>query len=226
MQTRGDDIETAFDPDQVLGEGDMKTLDSWKRFISLPLIVGTVFRMGSLALSEPETLGPKLKLASGMCRRAATESGQSDLWDPLAKLFELIESADSTAEDLIRLGKQTDTEDYKPIKIAAYLGATIKQRGEPAGAAQAQLSIFPYISQCLRTCPGIYRLGLDFLSRYWIDQLGKSSFLFRTPALARQAVVDAGCLPERGRAQAVLSAVAVALDVPLGPRAKEWLGSK
>jgi hypothetical protein len=223
-QIRGeDDVAAIFDPDTELRREDVEILHGWQGYLALPVIVGMAFRMGIVSISEPQNFLPNCRSVVDICRRLATQTPQTALWNSIAQVFEMIYSVESTPMALLRFGDQSDAEDYKPVKIAAYLGATIIQRGEPAEAAHVQLSVFPFIAQYLRFSPGIYRIGLEFIFRYWMNQLDKSPFLFRGPTLVRQRITESQNLSERKRGQALFRAVADAFNKPFHPGAREWL---
>jgi TPR repeat protein len=218
------DVGTVFEPDEVLRNDNMSTLHGWQRHLPPLLIVGMAFRVGIAAVSEPDSVHLMCLSAIDTCNYFSSEPANVEVWKAAAMVFEMMNAEGSTSSELVDFAKRYHEDEYKPVKAVAYLFATIKQKGEPDQAVHAQLVVFPFIDEYLRISPGIYQLGLEFLTQYWMHHLDRSALLFRSPRLVRQAISESQHVPGWKRGQALLAAVADAFDRPLHLGAKKWLG--
>jgi tetratricopeptide (TPR) repeat protein len=216
-------MEDKYDADSDLHQVDQKFLDDAYRCATIALIVAISCRLATVLLSAPHLLEASLKSALATSRRLASGKIYASVWGSFVSILGPMFDDATSAGEMIRLGNAFDAVEYQPVKIAAYIGASLKQRGEPAEAVRSHLAFFPFVQQFSRSYPGFYRIPLDFAASYWGRQLRDSPFRFTLPKIAQATVAGAQAAPERIRAQTILAAVGNSLGASIYPDAKQWL---
>jgi hypothetical protein len=160
-------------------------------------------------------------------RSGESEPRQATKLNSLSEILHATYDDRTASVDLIKLGNNSEHDEYQAVRVAAYIGSTMKQLGDPASGLQGQSAFFPYLHRGLsQLMPGIYRIALDYIATYWSTQVERCPFRFSAPTILRNDLARALAEPEKLRAQSILRAVAASLGVTFPPEIKEWLSQQ
>jgi len=161
----------------------------------------------SSSLATPESAVTFGQRIVALCRQLAEdESGDRELWQVAAELFELSSVANTNAHVIVARVRQIAGDDERAIALKVLGHVLATWHASPSDAIRYQLSIIGRLQQWFPAGEAVCDLLLvPHIVSYWRHVARDRRFAFSTPAITVAAIESAAISPEGRRIHTILS---------------------
>ena len=226
-RTGGDSLSSELNAEAILGA---KPNALWNRGEYYAAIIGLLpiaFRIGTLAVNQIEHARPFAREVTALCGQISATASDPSLWLTAADLIEKIFLHQTASNDLIQLSNNIDSDNYQVLRVVGYLGATLQRDADLRDSLSAHLAFMPYVFGILKPPSTTYRrVIVPFIVEYWTNAFKQARFLFRTPKVIDEYLIEAQKTAEERRAQVILHSMAFGLGIRPPATVEQWLHNK